>query len=182
MSNYAGKVELNALLARDGEEFIFVDKLFKSSEEPDALQGATGSHMVPVSPEYYEEQKERYKDPERSPLAHTFEPENHPNKSLEEYLEECVRIDGPELLFDMSYSSKYRGAVEYYAERDFEYESVKLVECIGGGRLSRSVERDYDRVYNGVLLEAVRISETLGFDDAVSYLKDTHPTVLQGDY
>lgn len=172
------KLSLDRLVARDGNEFIFVDKAFDTGGD-NPLFGATGTRMRPISVDEKERRKEEYKDPEWSPYHHIYteQVENGLDMSWSEWIDREFQREGEyRMLFDPSYAHKYRETVKeltlgelswYSGESENASDSPTWydVECTGGGRMFHMKDRDFDRVYDETLLNVVQRVEDSGLYD-----------------
>lgn len=156
-SNDKTTIHVDRLLARDGDTFVFVDQLFHGER----LHGATGSRMVPISREEMDRREEEMRDREWSGLAHIYE-ESDPDQSWDVWIDEQLRIDGERLLYDPSYEHKYGEIVREKAAKELGYDkdNIAAVECIGGGRMFNDVDREYDRIYDPILMAAIQDAES----------------------
>lgn len=171
------QIDVNRLVARDGNTFIFVDYLFDTGD----LFGATGTRMVPISEDEHKRRLEEYKDPEWSPLHHIYQEqvENGLDKSWSDWIDEQFRVEGEDrMLYDPSYrydseqtpdgmyypegedTDTYMSMVETASDYELGFEAYS-VECIGGGRMFG--DNDYEQVYDSDLLETVMVVENEGF-------------------
>jgi len=82
------ELHFDALVARSGNEFVFLDRVFDSDPQNESdlsgLSGAVGTSMVPIRESELRRRREEHKDPEWSPIAHIWSemndgknPENH---------------------------------------------------------------------------------------------------------
>lgn len=150
-------IRVDRLLARDGDTFVFVDKLFHDGR----IHGATGSRMAPVTREEMDRREDQMRDYEWSGLAHIYE-ESDPDQSWDEWIDEQLRIEGDRLLYDPSYEVKYGEIVREKASKELGYDkdNIAAVECVGGGRMFDDVDREYDRIYDPVLMAAIQDAES----------------------
>lgn len=161
-SNGEIELQVDELLARDGQTFVFVDRLFFNPEKK--FQGAVGGRMVPVTQDEYKHRLDEMRDYEYSPLAHVYDEVNErsrTNKSWDEWIGEQIQLEGPRLILDESYTAKYGEKVREMTEKELGY-SPEYVECIGGGRMFRDINRNYDTVYNDELMRMVQDTERDG--------------------
>ncbi|TKX52867.1 hypothetical protein EXE42_15165, partial [Halorubrum sp. SP3] len=116
-SNDKTTIRVDRLLARDGRQFVFVDKLFHGEQ----IHGATGSTMVPITREEMDRREGEMRDREWSPLAHIYE-ESDSNQSWDAWIDETLRIEGERLLYDPSYEGKYGEIVREKAAAELDYD------------------------------------------------------------
>jgi len=161
------KLSFDTLIARSGNEFVFLDYLFDNDpSNPDSgLFGAVGTTMVPISESELQRRKEEHKDPEWSPIAHIWsemndgaDPENHESEFIE-WVEQEMMYGDP-IVYDSSYEYSLGETVREKSTMD----NISAVECIGGGRMFNSAYKEFDTVYRPDLLMAARYCETYGFD------------------
>lgn len=154
------EIRFDELVARDSHRtYIFLDYLFTSSSSD--LAGATGTRMVPVSEEEFEERKEKFYDPEWSPIRHIYDEENT-TESWEEWINDIPEWEIEEMVLDPSYQSKFGPVVVEKAGEEFDMDIDEwLVECIGGGRMF-GTENEYEHVYREDLLELIEFVEAHG--------------------
>ena len=162
-TNHSGsRIEYNfdCLLAREGMEFTFVDYIFEGENE---FSGAVGTTMVPMHEDEFERRLAEYKDPEYSPLRHIYE-EIDPQLTWGEWIESELSADGINSIVDTSYSHKYGEVVKSRCEEYelMEAENIRAIECIGGGRMFNSKDRDFTAVYDEELLRIVQDVEESG--------------------
>lgn len=154
------QINVNRLVAKKDGAYIFVHYLFESGD----LHGATANDMVPVSEEEYERRLEEMRDYEWSPVAHVFDDVAGPNETWDEWIDEWIEVEGPELVLDPSYTGQHGDTVRerHKAEHGVEPE---YVECIGGGRMSRTLDREMDIIYDQELWAACQEAEENGLDN-----------------
>jgi len=174
------QIDVDRLVARDGDTFIFVDRLFDSGD----LYGVTGTRMAPVHVDEHENRLENFKDPEWSPVHHVYmeQVENGLDKSWTEWLNDMHEGEKHRLMYDESYLGKYGEAVREHSVNELDHfdskEDIHTVECHGGGRIFGSppcdetqqeaeprrfpLDQELDTVFNQSLLELVRNVEKTG--------------------
>lgn len=156
--------KFDAMLAREGQRFIFIDYLFEV--RGGNLCGAVTTSMRPISVGEAEREKKKYRDPEESPLRWLYEEED-PQKSWTEWIEAQFDYDGLRVIYDPSYQDKYGEQVKRQASMEglVDKSDIVFIECVGGGRLSSSRARDdFDRIYDDELFRLALEAEKNGLD------------------
>jgi len=151
--------DFDALMARRGRTFVFIDYLFE--KRPSGLHGAVGSRMAPVHQDEVDRQTQQYKDPDVSPLYYLYE-EMDPVQSWDKWIQSQFDHEGPRVIYDMSYCHKYGDTVEKWASRELGMHDVALVECVGGGRMFNEVDNEFDTIYDQELLRLAQDAEENG--------------------
>lgn len=155
------RVTIEEIVAKNGREYIFVDDFF---EYDDGLHGATHTGVMGVTEEWYEERVEEFRDYEWSPMAHIYDEQNTP-KGWDEWIDEVIRHDAPEIIVDPS-GGKYYDTVKEKFEEETGQE-MYLTDCVSGGRMSGMYDRGVDTIYNQELWAAVQDVEENGLENIV---------------
>jgi hypothetical protein len=156
----------NALIGRIGDEFYFLDYIFKHN---DGFKGATGTIVMPVSKEYYEYATseegilERYMDAMGedewiSTLGldrDNFEDENDLTKAIEDGIWQLYNAGelNPFDEVDSNIEEQMRALPQFASSEEYP-----VFEVIGGGR-SFDKERVFDEIYNQELFDKIKEAE-----------------------
>lgn len=152
-----------ALVARNGMRFAFVQYLFDDSTENEDLFGAVGHVMRPVHHDEVERQVERFKDASTSPLYHVYE-DSDVAQSWEQWIESELAAEGIDLLFDQGHRRKYGDRVIEQCDKEslLNPDDIEAIECINAGRVFRNLNGNYSNVYDSELLRVVEEVEDSG--------------------
>jgi hypothetical protein len=131
------ETKYNKLIARNGEEYIFLESIFKT----DTMQGAVGARVIPVSKEHYEDEeahKEYVKVWWQDAVAN-----DNTEDSLEDWLAGNYDID-QDARFDVVHDDDI---VEQMRKHYPNEDATPIFEYIGFGRMF-SPEDEYEQVYD----------------------------------
>lgn len=141
----------NKLIGRQGDEYIFLDYLFKQG----TFHGATGTRMRPISQGEHSERtdpdniKDRYEDIWREVVS-----SGKTTEGLDEWVDMCIRIDGVNhMAYDTSYwMSEMWGQLREIGITEEEY---PVIECTGGGRCF-DIDMQWDELYDEKLWKLIQ--------------------------
>ena len=142
------QTEYNKLVAERNGEFYFCDYIFKHKDD---FKGATGTELVPVSKEEYEERTslesitERFEDCWRDAVSNGDE-----FRSLDDYCSDIFQYEGDEAVFDFSGYNLW----DQLREIGYDEENYPVFDCIGGGRCF-SKDDKWDKIYDEKLLKKI---------------------------
>ena len=157
------KDEYNILVGRIGDEYYFLDKIFKYN---DGFKGATGTVVMPVSKEYFEQATseegilERYvdamgEDEWISTLGldrEDFKDEDDLMKAIEDGIYQLY-LNGELNYFEevgSDLENQLRALPKFASSEEYP-----LFEVIGGGRVF-SKDREFDEIYNQELFDKIK--------------------------
>lgn len=133
---------------KDGD-FYFCDYIFYEGED---FKGATGTVLTPVTKEDYLDRTEGegLLDYLREIWQQAVSA-GQTEKSLEDWAEEVINIDGDEAVFDLSGYDLW-GQLRQIGYNEEEY---PVFQCSGGGRCFGRFDK-FDKVYDQELLDKIR--------------------------
>jgi hypothetical protein len=162
---HSTRVEYNfdALVARNGMRFAFVEYLFDDSTDNKDLFGAVGHVLRPVHHDEVERTMERYKNKSQSPLYHVYE-ESEVAQPWSQWIESELAAEGIDLLFDQSHRYKYGSVVEEQCDKEslINPNDIEAIECVRGGRVFSNLNGNASKVYDEELMRIVEKVEDSG--------------------
>lgn len=148
------ETKYDKLVGQKENEFYFVDDIFKYD---DGMQGVTGTILVPVSKEEYEDRtsnEAKYDYLDNSGSWEEAVKSGRTEESKQDYYQNIIDIAGDELIFDFSGSDLW----DQLRSIDYDEENYPVIECVGGGRCFKS-KNNFDKVFDKELLKKVEMQE-----------------------
>jgi len=159
------RVEYNfdALVARNGMRFAFVEYLFDDSTDNEDLFGAVGHVLRPVHHDEVERTIERYKNKSESPLYQDYA-DSGVAQSWSQWIENELAAEGIDLLFNQSHSRKYGSVVEEQCDKEalMNPNNIEAIEWVRGGRVFSNLSGNVSKVYDEELMQIVEEVEDSG--------------------
>lgn len=148
------RIKYNKLVARDGDEFIFLDEVFQYSG---SFKGAVGTRITVIPKDEYEERMEdddywyeRWQEAVAS---------NRVTEGLNEWVDSISEVEKKEVLWDHSYMHEYWPILR---EMGYSEEEYPVMDCTGGGRcFSKGDRKKYEQLYNEELWDIIDQYETI---------------------
>lgn len=147
------QTDYNKLVGRKGDEYYFCDYIF---DHGDNFKGATGTVLVPISKDEYEERTSEdglldYLGEHWQGAVSSGETE----MSKSEWVQWVYDVDGDDALFDFSGSNLW----DQLREIGITEEEFPVIQCQGGGRCFGRFE-DFDEIYDQELWEKIQAIES----------------------
>lgn len=147
------QTNIKQLVGRIGSEYYICDYLFEDGQN---FKGATATVLRSVSQVEYEERT----DPEGEYVLDWFDDlwresvaAGNTTKSLKDFIEEALAVNGDEAVFDFS-GYNYWDLIRE-AESELTEENYPVFECVAGGRSFYS-DMKFDKIYNKKLWEQIK--------------------------
>jgi len=147
--NEVKKTKYDKLVGRVGNEYHFCDGIF---EYKDGMCRATGTILVPVSREEYEDRTDPEGDYVRDMFLYHWQElvqSGNTEEGFKEWIENVLRWEGDEAIFDFSGYDLW----EQLRKLGMSEEDYPVFECVGCGRCLADTE--FDEVYDKELLKKI---------------------------